>query len=133
MTLTLQNEDHAGSWGWVWLMTLSAPLFLGAGLVEQSTHGPALTPKETYRTPLSETIPGNSGDWRQPSAQGERDWRKPKDSERHWRSTAPQTLQGPARPGHIQVLPQYQAEHEPQYDFTKENATDQVKFLEFRF
>lgn len=133
MTFTLMDEHRAWSSGWLGTLVLSAPLLLGAGLLEQSTHEPVLPPKEIYRAPLPETIPGNSADWRQSSSQGELDWRKPKDSESNWRTNSPQTMQGPPHPGHIQVLPKYQYEKGTQFDFTKEKATDQIKRLGFTF
>jgi len=133
MTVTLMDEPRAWSSGWLGPLLLSAPLLIGAGLLEQSTHGPVLPPKETYRTPLSKTIPGNSADWRRSSSQGEVDWRKPKDSERDWRNKSPSTMQGPPPPGHIQVMPQYQYEKGTAFDFTKEKARDEIKSLGFTF
>lgn len=133
MTVTLTDEHCAWPSGWLGPLALSAPLLLGAGLLEQSTPGPALPPEETYRTPFSESILGNSPDWRQPSAQRELEWRKPKDSDSEWRSKSSNTIQGPQRPGHIEVLPQYEHEKGITYDFTKEKAKDQVNYLQFRF
>jgi len=133
MTVTLMDEQRAWSSGWLGPLVLSAPLLLGAGLLEQSTHEPVLPPKETYRTPLSETIPGHSADWRRSSSQGERDWRKPKDSESNWRTNSPETMQGPPHPGHVQALPDYQHEKGISYDYTKEKAKDQINLLQFRF
>lgn len=131
MTLRLMDEHRAWSSEWLGPLVLSAPLLLGAGHLEQSTHEPVLPPKEIYRTPSSETIPGNSADWRQSSSQRELDWRKPKDSESNWRTNSPQTMQGPQHHGHVQVLPQY--EMGTTFDFTKEKATDQIKSLGFTF
>jgi len=133
MTLTLMDEQRTRSSGWLGPLTLSIPLLLGAGLLEQSTHGPVLPPHETYRSPLSETILENSGDWRQSYSQGESGWRKPKDSESNWRNNSPQTMQGPPTPGHVQVLPQYQYEKGTAFDFTKEKARDEIKSLGFTF
>ena len=133
MPVTLMDEPRAWPSGWLGPLLLSAPLLIGAGILEQSTHGPMLPPKETYRTPLSETIPGNSADWRQPSSQGEVDWRKPKDSESDWRNKSPSTMQGPPHPGYVQVLPQYQYEKGTAFDFTKEKARDEIKSLGFTF
>ena len=132
MTVTLVDEHRAWSSGWLGPLALSAPLLLGAGLLEQSTHEPVLPPKETYRTPFSETL-GNSADWRQSSSQQELDWRKSKDSESHWRTDSPQTMQGPPRPGHVQVLPRHEYEKGTPFDFTKEKATDEIKNLGFKF
>lgn len=133
MTVTFMDEQRARSSGWLGPLTLSIPLLLGAGLLEQSTHGPGLPPKETYRTPFPENILENSGDWRQSYSQAESDWRKPKDSESNWRKKSPKNIQGPPPPGHVQVLPQYQYEKGTAFDFTKEKARDEIKSLGFTF
>ncbi len=128
-------DQRAWSLGWLWFFPLFAPLLLGAGLLEQSTHGPALAPKDTYRKPLEETILGNSTDWRTSTSHEEMDWRRPKDSESSWRNKSPQTMQGPSHPGHVQVLPkyQYQAQKDFSYDYTREKQTDQIKILKYEF
>ena len=131
--MTLIDEQRAWSSGWLGPLALSVPLLLGASLLEQSTPEPALPPEETYRTPFSENILGNSQDWRQSSAQRELEWRKPKDSDSDWRSTPSDTMQGPQRPGHIEVLPKYEHEKGIAYDFTKEKSKDEINYLQFRF
>ena len=134
MTLTLRYEPRFRSLGWLWSVALFLPFLLGAGLLEESPHGPVLPLTESYRTPLSKTIYGDAADWRASTSQEEEmDWRKPKDSENDWRTKSRQATPGPLHPGHVRVLPNYQAEKDIVYDYSHKRAPDHIKILQFNF
>jgi len=129
-------EQRLWPLGWFWLFALVLPLLLGASLLEQSPQGPVLPPKEYYRTPVSKTIMENSGEWRRSTSEGT-EWRKPEASDRDWRATSRETIQGPPRSRHVQVLPNYRYEKDIDYDFTRTeqpaSSNDYIKGLEFSF
>ena len=105
MTLTLRYEPRFRSLGWLWSVALFLPFLLGAGLLEESPHGPVLPLTESYRTPLSKTIYGDAADWRASTSQEEEmDWRKPKDSENDWRTKSRQAPYTPDTFGCYQTI-----------------------------
>ena len=127
-------EQRLWPLGWFWLFALVLPLLLGASLAEQSPHGPVLPPKENYRTPVSKTIMENSGEWRR-STSGGTEWRKPEASDRDWRATSRETIQGPPRSRHVEVLPDYQIDTDYKYsrDGQNDHVNDYIEGVGFSF
>ena len=120
---TLVYEQRLWSLGWFWSFALVLPLLLGASLLEQSPQGPVLSPKDNYRAPVSKTIIENSGAWRRSTSEGT-EWRKSETSDRDWRAKSGETIQGPPRSRHVEVLPDYQIDTD--YKYSRDGQNDHV-------
>ncbi|MDR4493427.1 MAG: hypothetical protein AB7P17_02715 [Nitrospirales bacterium] len=115
---------------WVMGVLMLLPALLAAGTLDNPLHHSSLPDKDSYRSPLSETLL-ESNRWRIPQEE-KRDWRLPPPPPPiGWRT--PQTSQSETSSSQrtLELFPKYQPGKQSNYDFNEREEKPLIKMFEF--
>ncbi len=112
-----------------WLLMLTIPIVLAAGVLEQSGNHLVLPEEDSYRSNFTDTI-FESSEWRKPPAP-ELPWREPPRPEIGWRTPPNSTSSPTTSRRRIELFPRYQPGRTTDFDPITREEKPLIKLFEF--